>query len=561
LSIVFDFDGGGGGSAPAPAGAWAATPTTPAAPAPTTPATSVSATSPTQTATLTPTPTPTTPLPDTTELVGSASIILVYGDSGNYKTTQATQYAEYILERTGRMTRLVTAESSCYEAFLPYVQLGLVDPLFISVGTKPRSALRKILRGEWLYFLQFPFDPLNPRGRLTIAQKGTRGCGQLAWFSPDPKAPNYSEQAREDLEACGGYIFEGCTTLAEACMQALTSDRTLYAKILSGKKDNEGMDMATGLAAPGYEEEGEMLGQHNKSHYGAIQKDVVDWIKQSPKELYRASRGRIKHVLWTSHEAKGTDDFDKITTIYGPAIVGQKGGDKLQKDVGTMIHMDSVLKPDGSREVRAYFREHMDPDPMQAGAGVKWQAKPRLSPTPEALKALEQRYPGGYFVPTPIGALGEVTLRTFLLFMDTLQETSTNRIQDRLARIRESRAPKPARIPEVEGEKIAPIPPKSPSTAQVTPTPQVEVTSPAPPAPAAESAPVPAADANPIPEPPPKSTAVVTPPEAAAVAGAEDSVAKDKGSVMTAAEAAAVVVVEIEPPTDLVGAELAKLLA
>ena len=57
----------------------------------------------------------------------SASVAMLYGASGTYKTTQIAQAAEYVYEQTGRHLRVVSAESAGVDPLAPYIDAKLIE--------------------------------------------------------------------------------------------------------------------------------------------------------------------------------------------------------------------------------------------------------------------------------------------------------------------------------------------------------------------------------------------------------------------------------------------------
>ncbi len=318
----------------------------------------------------------------------TAQCAMIYGSTGRYKTTQLCSAAQYIWKKYGRRTRLISAEpASSADIVMPFVEAGVIEVFWMTRSVAPRSALQKLLRGEW---------------PVAVQVEG----GWRARFQPTPSA---------EWEHIGAYALEGTASMAELVLNALVAE---------GRKISEEV---VGL----YTEDGEKLGNPARSHFGAAQQDVLKWIKEAPKSLYDASRGMVEYIFVLGHESKGTDETTR-QAIYGPGFVGQAATGKVGKDIGTMIHMEEVteIQKVGNQtvprtEVRAYFRSHPDSD----NPNILWQAKPRIPPFAGPIAALDRKFPGGYFVPTPLDAPQTMGMKEFLEFQDRLQEMASESLK------------------------------------------------------------------------------------------------------------------------------------
>ncbi len=301
---------------------------------------------------------------------------MIYGDSNTRKTSNCGRFASYIHRVTGRACRYISAESGGQIVIQPAVDKGLVlPPIWLHSQMNPRSALRKIARGEWLV----PVDATGTRTADPAKAVGVR------WSVTSP----------EEWARIGGYIFDGVSSVGALELADL---RTKHAKV--------GSTSETGLAGPGYLGDGETLGASSKGQYGAAQQDILFLLDEPPKTLFDVSKGNVVQVLYTAHEAKGIDETTG-RTIYGIDVPGQAIMSKIPRKVGTLIHTVGVLekrkerKPNGQvvevevPAVYGYFQNHRD----QQNAAIIWTAKARLPAAPASgpamMKALEEKWPGG----------------------------------------------------------------------------------------------------------------------------------------------------------------------
>lgn len=301
----------------------------------------------------------------------TAQVSLLYGTSGTYKTTQVGKFAEYIAEVTsGRILRVVSAESAGAEPLHPYIEMGMIEVLWLSRDMFPRSAIRKLSRGAW---------PIFENG---IPKRDSK-TGELIWIEPDVKSGKLIP------DHIGGYAFEGLTSFSDIMSQQLKT----FGAASGGDK--------TGLAGAGYTEAGETFGSGSQSQVGSVQDTIMELLREAPKNLYARSNGRIVHVLFTAHESKGSDEMTS-QPIYGPGTAGKAITGKLFKEVGTAIHLETEIvqekdaasgKQQNVQKVWAYFRKHPD----SVNPNIQWDCKPRIPATKEAHQEMEKRFPGGRF--------------------------------------------------------------------------------------------------------------------------------------------------------------------
>jgi len=341
----------------------------------------------------------------------SASVYMLYGDSGTRKTTELMTGALYVFEQTGRKCRFVSAESAAEEIVAPAVERELLaTPLWMYKSLHPRAFLKKLQRGEWPYMVD------SAGGRTDNPEKAVG----RKWF-PTPA---------EDWAGLGGYIFEGLQSYGELIMGDLRATQS-----------KAGATGETGLASPGYSECDESLGSNAKSHYNAAQGDMLEFLTEAPKNVFDQSKGKVQYFFVSTHESKGTDGTNK--TIFGPAVIGQAATDKVQKKVGLMVHHELVVTrvKDASgaeglkHSVRAYFMPHPDSE----NASINWQAIVRLpftadpQATQKAMGSLLKRWPGGYV------DLDKETLWDFLKAMDEARAVAGGGLGELMERIERER--------------------------------------------------------------------------------------------------------------------------
>jgi len=298
---------------------------------------------------------------------------MLFGESGVGKTTQVGRFARYIHEKTGKPTRLITADPGGTDPIQHYIDAGIIQVLSIVGAKEPIGLLRKLSRGDWI------FD-----GRL----------------APSPG---------DVLRGVGGYAIEGLTSNGELLLAGLR------AKGISLSQD------------PNYTfvEREETFYGSNMSYFGFVQEECHDLV-------INFSRLPVERVLWTAHEAAGEDNQRK--PIYGPDIPGRKAIGRAHKWFGDVLHFDaftvrvgeSVDPVTAEKGVpvsfgRMYFVRH--PDPI---TGVFYSAKARVPA--EMHGELLKRWPGGFLTPRIVGSEMQNGLDAFLAFEDDLAVEAAGRL-------------------------------------------------------------------------------------------------------------------------------------
>lgn len=269
-----------------------------------------------------------------------APTLMMYGDSGGYKTTGAFYAAKYYYNLTGKKVRLIAAEDSTKLIFEPLIRADIVDAVFMTKSVNPLVDLRNLGRGLW---------PVGGK-----------------WIATTPGEVS-------------AYIIEGLTSLSELLLEDLREKH----RMLGEQKGNS------------FEEGGEKFAKSSQFNYGFVQEEVLRAIK-----AFAAIPG-IRRVVWTAHEVKAVDGDNQ--SIRGPALAGVAKTPHVRKYCGVMLHHEvySVDKIDPLTKekrtdisVRVWFKDHAD----HIFPAIHYPAKVTL-PTSQILE-LDKHFPGGYFIPT-----------------------------------------------------------------------------------------------------------------------------------------------------------------
>lgn len=283
-----------------------------------------------------------------------ARTLLIYGDSGTYKSSNLGELAEYLFERYGLISRLITADSGV-SPMQEQIDRGVIIHWDLTTAKNPMGLFKKALRGYWP-------DKLV---------KGKADEGTFRLNSP------------AELSQFGGYFIEGLTRIADVMMQDLRDKRRDTGEPLQAKFEDGGVSFA----------------QASRGTYGFVQTYTQDWVGEL-KAL------PVPWVIVTAHEGKGEDGVSK-KTIFGPAIVGKAATDKVCGWFENSVHCQSytytVKGEAGTKEgVQACFMKHADVEVKS----VYWPAK--LGIPTRAMAGVLRKYPLGY-VPLRIDKDGVYT--------------------------------------------------------------------------------------------------------------------------------------------------------
>lgn len=309
-----------------------------------------------------------------------ADTIMLYGESGSTKTTQAMFIAKWIYEKYGLLTRWITADGGGYKPVQDagLEELGIVKVLDITGRKHILADARKLIRGWW--------------PQVVVNESGQR-------------VRRMSPISAEEAKKIGCYVAEGTTSFSTAFKLHISRN-------------------APGMGSQGrswtYEEDGEIFGGISQSHYGAIQTfiyEMMQTLRSLPNTLDKEAvrMPNLKVVVWTGLVGKG--EAKNTITKYGPQIAGTAVTTECPQWLGDCLHLhkfSEVTTEEGTniQSVRnnpvAFFLEHPDPE-----TGINYLAKPRVAPSSYPL--LLKVYPGGYVALTP-----EVGIEHYLKTLDKL---------------------------------------------------------------------------------------------------------------------------------------------
>jgi hypothetical protein len=281
---------------------------------------------------------------------------LTYGASGSGKTTWYLALAEYNYVKNGKKTRWYLGDGggeTIRNSGL--IEEGAVELWQFSDRDNPFATLQLACEGYW------PENPHDPKCKL--------------------KQPSMDE-----FYDYGMFVYEGLSVGSDYMMGSKNgglSDR-------AARGEKIGQDTPYVVL-----EEGLKFGGNPPSHFGFVQRRIVDLVERSRSIP-------VPFVGWTAHERKAEDSDLKGVYTFGPDVCGQALTSKIGAYFGNTIHMVAIPQrtkskdPITGKEIetiklihRAYTRKHSDPE---GNTNVKFYANNRI-PKEFADKMPEFLYP------------------------------------------------------------------------------------------------------------------------------------------------------------------------
>lgn len=312
-------------------------------------------------------------------------VMLLYGDSGAGKTAQLGQIAEWEYEKTGGITRLISADSGW----------DPIEHLIIS-DENPEGCVE-----AWnIQYSRNPFPALVSAGEGAWPQVVVRNGGRILVMSPTPRDSEGRMLCRNGKRITQ-YAIEGISTIGDATLQDHIRQQRKIGQDTVGtfsdvvvEHDPAGKEVPRSItfakAAP--------------SHYGQVQDfillDLVPRFGVMP----------VSRVFWTGHEAKGKDEITGIEgSVLGPATVGKAAVARTARKFGEYLHLtvnnSYTSRKDASGKVLSElvqdYRAWYVPHPDDVLTKMLWPAK--LALPLKLMAEMHRDFPGGY-IPLELGA-------------------------------------------------------------------------------------------------------------------------------------------------------------
>lgn len=288
--------------------------------------------------------------------------VILYGDSGIGKTSQAYFLARYLAKKYSIIGRLIGSNASDSAPFEDsgMIDKGIVDFFDIANRQYALADMRKLSEGYW------PRNAKDKEGNSII--KG--------YFQKDDNCKTTFEQ----WQKIGFTIIEGITGVSNLMLNHIRSQE-------------EGVGFKHSFK---YEEDGEVIGGLQEGHYGLVQQELYKVVVQGFACL------PVKMVIWTALIGKGMDKRIQ-QTVYGPKGAGVAQTFEIPSWFMDCFHLEDkqvkvrVKNKQGDDEVIekvirvAWFQNHKDEE-----TGITYLAKVRI--LPELYPKLLEKFPHG-FVP------------------------------------------------------------------------------------------------------------------------------------------------------------------
>lgn len=251
---------------------------------------------------------------------------LLYGASGSRKTSNIGKAAEWMYNRTGKITRLITADGGGYDVLEAYVDAGVIKPLVILGWPHLLSNFDLLCQGYW------------PKNGVDTSK-------------------GFLKPSEQDWSNIGITAIEGLTSGGDQLMRYMTQNKLKVSQDPSYVyTDGDPVSTPGGTGVQSY-------AGSSPAYYGEIQNRLHDVVHKS--HMIPCTK-----VIWTALEGRGEEEGTRIP-IFGPAIVGKKSTGKATQWFGNSLHFEVMAKEDKKNELTGqidvvavhimYTRTHVDP--------------------------------------------------------------------------------------------------------------------------------------------------------------------------------------------------------
>lgn len=244
-----------------------------------------------------------------------ATTILLYGRTNSGKSSQIGVLAEDVYKRTGKLTRIYTADRGGIDPIRPYVTLGIIQPEEIGDSD------------PWIWINRAAKGYIKTGGKWTLDRAANSKIGLFAFES----AHSITKLMKLDMErkaALGINIGGDTNTTFE----------------VSG--DGEKLKIGT---TKGYQK------------FSIPQSRIAE-------EMMESQRLQAEYILWTAGASKDDDEVS-TTRVVGPDVIGKAMTGTLPMDFNYTFRLD-VLPAQGGKGERhiLYLGNHLDINAGNASA-------------------------------------------------------------------------------------------------------------------------------------------------------------------------------------------------
>lgn len=240
--------------------------------------------------------------------------LLIFGPTGSGKTSQLGELAWDDYKRTGKVTRLYTADKGGWDPVEAEVRAGIIDPVHL--------------------------DGINP-WTFNAA---------VAGFIPGP-GPNDAWTRDGERDAKTGHVaFESLHGWGTLQMQDLAERAAGMGRPIENVGGESPIRFMKGLA--GTPAGKDFIGSNNKSHYGIVQGNLRDLCWKSFLLPW--------DVTWTTLDVRA-EDKESSSPIVAPLLIGKAGSENVPSWFHQTFHLIVEPSMDGKPAVHKLFLEaHRD---------------------------------------------------------------------------------------------------------------------------------------------------------------------------------------------------------
>ena len=216
----------------------------------------------------------------------------------------------HVGRRMNKKLRLVSGSGGGWTSIQPYVDVGLVEPMYVRDWQNPFQTMHRLTLGWW------PADPA------------------------DPKSPLIQPSQQKNYNDIGAIAFDSTTEICEWIMGDVV------------QREARGEIRVSTESLPAKFKDGETwFGTPARAVFGTIQNNIAQFIAQS-----KGIAG--KYIMWTALELKTTDELGKVP-VYAPEIIGKAKSSIAPAWFDDTLHLQLVVV--GKNPVRRmWLTQHYD---------------------------------------------------------------------------------------------------------------------------------------------------------------------------------------------------------
>ncbi len=347
--------------------------------------------------------------PQTLDRVPKAG--LVFGPSDASKTSQIYWMADYVYEKYGKTTRVITADGGGGNAVLQdLINIGVIETVSLMNDKNPVETFNALLEGYWLPYIE---------------EKG--------------KPPRLTPPASSTWDKVGGYGFEGLYSIA---------------KLVAGWRSAQAPGSPgswTALAGGASTKNGQLsMLQDGSEYYVEIgQKGYDAMLNKMYKFVTQSSVLPAHKILWTTliqcFESKDQAGNVIDRGPWGPMMIGKQAIVSAPQWFGDLIHLDILNEkpPAGAstkgiaekKIIRGWLKSH-----KHAKDGLPVPSKPRVMPNMIHLLPDYKDFSVEYDAKGNPIPMTEGLMNWLYKEQDKLEALGTSQSKDRMARYDAARA-------------------------------------------------------------------------------------------------------------------------